>query len=104
MSFLQVDATLFKIFLIRVNIAKRNVENTVRQLENLRSDVVQEVDLIVTKKWWELLEKHRNHVNLVLEAIRVTYTYINLLDTHIHTYALNEFYLSKKIYFSTFFL
>ncbi|EZA53092.1 hypothetical protein X777_07270 [Ooceraea biroi] len=65
-----VDATIFKILLIRVRNAKSTVEKTVRQLENLRSDVVQEVDLTVTKKVWELLEKHRDHVNPILDSIR----------------------------------
>ncbi|RLU24456.1 hypothetical protein DMN91_002545 [Ooceraea biroi] len=68
--FCTVDATIFKILLIRVRNAKSTVEKTVRQLENLRSDVVQEVDLTVTKKVWELLEKHRDHVNPILDSIR----------------------------------
>ncbi|KAH0950935.1 hypothetical protein HN011_003253 [Eciton burchellii] len=50
--------------------AKSTVQNTIHQLENVRADVVREVDLTITTKWWEFLEKHRNHVNPALERIR----------------------------------
>jgi len=60
--------------------AKSTVENIVHQLESVRSDVVQKVDLTVREKWREFLEKHGNHVNSALEKIRVSIYVVRALN------------------------